>query len=190
MTVLIDNYDSFSYNLAHYVESLGEDVRVVRNDQATPEEIMEMKPDAVIISPGPSNPSNAGICLEFIKKYAGKVPIFGVCLGMQSIVQAMGGKIVHAKKCMHGKISPVCHEGKGAFRGLPSPLNSVRYHSLAAERESLPECLEVTAYADDGEIMGVRHRKFPLEGVQFHPESVMSSGGKRLLKNFLDGAGR
>lgn len=190
MTILIDNYDSFSYNLVHYVQTLGCDVKVVRNDETTPEGVMALDPESVIISPGPSNPSNAGICLDFISKYAGKVPIFGVCLGMQSIAQAFGAKIVHAKKIMHGKLSPVTHGGAGVFRGLPSPMSVVRYHSLAAERASLPECFEITAQtADDGEIMGIRHRDFLLEGVQFHPESIMSAGGKRLLKNFLEEAG-
>ena len=186
MTILIDNYDSFTYNLAHYVETLGEEVVVIRNDAMRPEEIMARAPDRIIISPGPSNPANAGICLDFIKQYAGRLPIFGVCLGMQCIVQALGGKIVHAARIMHGKVSPIEHTGKGIFKGLPSPLTAVRYHSLAAQKEALPDCLEITALADDGEIMGVRHKDFLLEGVQFHPESIMSAGGKRLLKNFLE----
>ncbi len=191
MIIFIDNYDSFSYNLVHYLESLGEEVKVVKNDECSPEEIMAQSPKAVVISPGPSNPDNAGICLDFIKKYAGKVPIFGVCLGMQSIAQAFGAKIVHAKKIMHGKICPIMHNGKGVFKDLPNPLSVVRYHSLVAERISLPDCFEITAESlEDAEIMGLRHKDFLLEGVQFHPESIMSAGGKRLLKNFLEEAAK
>lgn len=188
MITLIDNYDSFSYNLVHYVESLGEEVKVLRNDAATPEEIIAQKPELIIISPGPSNPENAGICLELIKKAAGKIPVFGVCLGMQSIAQAFGGKIVRAQKVMHGKISAITHNGKYCFKNLPCPLNVVRYHSLAAERDTLPDCFEITAQSDDGEIMALRHKDFLIEGVQFHPESIMSSGGKRLLANFIEEA--
>ena len=185
MIILIDNYDSFSYNLVHYLETLGADVRVFRNDGITPEELLKLKPSTIVVSPGPSSPENAGISVELIKAAAGKVPVFGVCLGMQSIAHAFGGRIVRAKRIMHGKISAVSHFGKYAFKGLASPISAVRYHSLAVERESLPECFEITAEADDGEIMGIRHRRFKIEGVQFHPESIMTSCGKRILENFL-----
>lgn len=185
MILLIDNYDSFTYNLSHYLQTLGSDVRVVRNDAMTAGEMFALNPAAVVLSPGPSSPENAGVCVEFVKKFAGKVPMFGVCLGMQSIGYAFGGKIVHAMKTMHGKIGEIEHCGKGCFKGMPSPMSVVRYHSLAVERSSLPDCLEVTASADDGEIMGLRHRQYLIEGVQFHPESIMTYGGKRLLANFL-----
>lgn len=185
MILLIDNYDSFTYNLSHYLQTLGSDVRVVRNDAMTAGEMFALNPAAVVLSPGPSSPENAGVCVEFVKKFAGKVPMFGVCLGMQSIGYAFGGKIVHAMKTMHGKIGEIEHCGKGCFKGMPSPMSVVRYHSLAVERSSLPDCLEVTASADDGEIMGLRHRRYLIEGVQFHPESIMTYGGKRLLANFL-----
>ena len=187
MIVLIDNYDSFSYNLVHYFQTLSSEVRVVRNDELTCVQIAALNPSAVVLSPGPSSPENAGICVDFVKKYAGIIPIFGVCLGMQSIVYALGGKIVRAKKIMHGKVSQISHNSRGVFAGLPNPLEVVRYHSLAADRESLPAELEVTAVtSDDGEIMAVKHRRFKLEGVQFHPESILTHSGKRILKNFLD----
>lgn len=189
MVLLIDNYDSFTYNLVHYMETLGADVKVVRNDAMTADEMFALGPQAVVLSPGPSCPDNAGVTLEFIKKFAGKVPMFGVCLGMQSIGQAFGGKVVLAKKMMHGKTSPIDHNGKGAFKGMGSPMTVVRYHSLAVEESTLPECLEVTAKSDDGETMGLRHKEYFIEGVQFHPESIMSFGGKRLLANFLSEAG-
>lgn len=186
MIVLIDNYDSFSYNLVHYIQTLSSDVKVVRNDELSCEQIAALNPQAVVLSPGPSSPENAGICVDFVKKYAGIIPIFGVCLGMQSIVYALGGKIVRAKRIMHGKTSEITHNSKGVFKGLPNPLTVVRYHSLAAQKESLPSELEVTAIADDGEIMAVKHKHFKLEGVQFHPESILTPSGKRLIKNFLD----
>lgn len=185
MILLIDNYDSFTYNLSHYLQTLGSDVRVVRNDAMTAWQMFALNPAAVVLSPGPSSPENAGVCVEFVKRFAGKIPMFGVCLGMQSIGYAFGGKIVHAMKTMHGKIGEIEHCGKGCFKGMPSPMSVVRYHSLAVERSSLPDCLEVTASADDGEIMGLRHRQYLIEGVQFHPESIMTYGGKRLLANFL-----
>ena len=169
MLMMIDNYDSFTYNLVQYFGELGVDVRVFRNDAITLEGITEMKPECLVISPGPCAPEQAGISVPAIRAFAGKLPILGVCLGHQSIGAAFGGRIVHAKKLMHGKTSPVRHEGAGVFRGLPVPLTCTRYHSLAIERESLPDCLEVTAWTDDGEIIGVRHRDFALEGVQFHP---------------------
>lgn len=188
MVLLIDNYDSFTYNLVHYFETLGAEMKVLRNDAMTADEMFALNPQAVVLSPGPSCPDNAGVTLEFIKKFAGKVPMFGVCLGMQSMGQAFGGKIVLAKKTMHGKISNITHNGKGVFRGMNSPMPVVRYHSLAVEEASLPSCLEITARAEDGEIMGLRHKDFLVEGVQFHPESIMSFGGKRLLANFLEEA--
>lgn len=185
MVLLIDNYDSFTYNLVHYFETLGADMKIVRNDAATSEELFAMSPKAVVISPGPSSPKNAGVCVDFIKKYAGKVPIFGVCLGMQSIGYAFGADIVLARRTMHGKTSMVTHDSTGAFRGMPNPIEVVRYHSLAVAENTLPKCLRVTARAEDGEVMGIRHTDFLVEGVQFHPESIMTFGGKRMLENFL-----
>lgn len=185
MVLLIDNYDSFTYNLVHYFETLGADMKIVRNDAATAEELFAMSPKAVVISPGPSSPKNAGVCVDFIKKYAGKVPIFGVCLGMQSIGYAFGADIVLARRTMHGKTSMVTHDSTGVFRGMPNPIAVVRYHSLAVAENTLPKCLRVTARAEDGEVMGIRHTDFLVEGVQFHPESIMTFGGKRMLENFL-----
>lgn len=187
MILLIDNYDSFSYNLAHFLETLGEPVKVVRNDEMPASEMLALKPDAVLISPGPSNPDNAGVCLEMASLCAQrKINLFGVCLGMQTIAQALGGEIVGAKKIMHGKISKIEHNFQGVFKGLPSPLSVVRYHSLAVNSANLPDCLEITAAAEDGEIMALKHKTLPIEGVQFHPESIMTSGGKRLLANFVN----
>ena len=185
MLLMIDNYDSFTYNLVQYFGELGEDVRVYRNDQITLAEIAAIKPDRIVISPGPCSPAEAGISVPVIREFAGKVPLLGVCLGHQSIGAAFGGKIVHAKRLMHGKTSPVHHRGEGVFRGLPEPFTATRYHSLAIERASLPACLEVTAETDDGEIMGVRHQSLAVEGVQFHPESILTEHGHTLLKNFL-----
>lgn len=185
MVLLIDNYDSFTYNLVHYFETLGADMKIVRNDAAASEELFAMSPKAVVISPGPSSPKNAGVCVDFIKKYAGKVPIFGVCLGMQSIGYAFGADIVLARRTMHGKTSMVTHDSTGVFRGMPNPIEVVRYHSLAVAENTLPKCLRVTARAEDGEVMGIRHTDFLVEGVQFHPESIMTFGGKRMLENFL-----
>ena len=185
MVLLIDNYDSFTYNLVHYFETLGADMKIVRNDAATAEELFAMSPKAVVISPGPSSPKNAGVCVDFIKKYAGKVPIFGVCLGMQSIGYAFGADIGLARRTMHGKTSMVAHDSTGVFRGMPNPIEVVRYHSLAVAENTLPKCLRVTARAEDGEVMGIRHTDFLVEGVQFHPESIMTFGGKRMLENFL-----
>lgn len=185
MVLLIDNYDSFTYNLVHYFETLGADMKIVRNDAATAEELFAMSPKAVVISPGPSSPKNAGVCVDFIKKYAGKVPIFGVCLGMQSIGYAFGADIVLARRTMHGKTSMVTHDSTGVFRGMPNPIEVVRYHSLAVAENTFPKCLRVTARAEDGEAMGIRHTDFLVEGVQFHPESIMTFGGKRMLENFL-----
>lgn len=185
MVLLIDNYDSFTYNLVHYFETLGADMKIVRNDAATSEELFAMSLKAVVISPGPSSPKNAGVCVDFIKKYAGKVPIFGVCLGMQSIGYAFGADIVLARRTMHGKTSMVTHDSTGVFRGMPNPIEVVRYHSLAVAENTLPKCLRVTARAEDGEVMGIRHTDFLVEGVQFHPESIMTFSGKRMLENFL-----
>jgi anthranilate synthase component II len=185
MLLLIDNYDSFTYNLAQYFGELGEEVRVVRNDAIDLEGIAALAPARIVISPGPCTPNEAGISLALIRAYAGKLPILGVCLGHQAIGQAFGARIVHAGRVMHGKTSAISHAGKGVFAGLPSPFRATRYHSLAIEHASLPDCLEVTAESEDGEIMGVRHRQFALEGVQFHPESILSEHGHALLKNFL-----
>ena len=185
MLLMIDNYDSFTYNLVQYFGELGQDVQVYRNDEISLEEIVRLNPEYLVISPGPCTPALAGISLSAIKTFAGKIPLLGVCLGHQSIGEAFGGKVVHARQLMHGKVSPVHHNNTGVFQGLPNPLNCTRYHSLAIERETLPDCLEVTAWTDDGEIMGVRHKTLAVEGVQFHPESILSECGHQLLKNFL-----
>jgi anthranilate synthase component II len=185
MLLMIDNYDSFTYNLVQYLGELGEDVRVFRNDQITLDEVEALRPASIVISPGPCTPNEAGISVGLIERFAGQIPLLGVCLGHQSIGQAFGGRVVHAKSVMHGKTSPIHHEDKGVFAGLPNPLTATRYHSLVIERASLPECLEVTAWTDDGEIMGVRHRQLMVEGVQFHPESILTEAGHELLENFL-----
>ncbi len=185
MLLMIDNYDSFTYNLVQYLGELGEDVKVARNDELTVDEIERMSPARVVLSPGPCTPNEAGVCLDLIDRFAGRVPILGVCLGHQAIGQAFGGKVVHAKELMHGKVSRIHHSGAGVFRGLPTPYDATRYHSLAIERASCPADLEVTAWTEDGEIMGVRHRKLAIEGVQFHPESILTEHGHALLKNFL-----
>jgi len=186
MLLMIDNYDSFTYNLVQYFGELGEDVRTFRNDEITLEQIAAMKPDRICISPGPCTPHEAGVSVPLLKEFAGKLPILGVCLGHQSIGAAFGGKVIRAKQVMHGKTSVITHTGAGVFKDLPSPYTIIRYHSLAIERESLPDCLEVTAWTDDGEIMGVRHKQYQIEGVQFHPESILSEHGHALLKNFLN----
>ncbi|MEW5781018.1 MAG: anthranilate synthase component II [Pseudomonadota bacterium] len=185
--MMIDNYDSFTYNLVQYFGELGQEVRVFRNDAITVKEIAAMNPDYLVISPGPCSPKEAGISVEAIRTFAGKLPILGVCLGHQSIGYAFGGEIIHAKQLMHGKISAVHHANVGIFSGLPNPFHATRYHSLAIRRDTLPACLEVTAWTDDGEIMGIRHQEFALQGVQFHPESIMTEHGHALLKNFLEG---
>jgi anthranilate synthase component 2 len=185
MLLMIDNYDSFTYNLVQYLGELGEEVVVRRNDEITVSEIEKLAPQRIVISPGPCTPSEAGVSVATIEKFAGKIPLLGVCLGHQSIGQAFGGKIVHAKTLMHGKTSQITHTDTGVFAGLPSPYRATRYHSLVIERESCPDCLEITAWTDDGEIMGVRHKTLPIEGVQFHPESIMTEHGHALLKNFL-----
>jgi anthranilate synthase component II len=185
MLLMIDNYDSFTYNLVQYFGELGEDVRVFRNDEIDLDAITALKPDHIVISPGPCTPTEAGISVPVIKAFAGKVPILGVCLGHQSIGQAFGGKIVRAQQLMHGKTSMIHHKDSGVFAGLPNPLRATRYHSLVIERDSLPDCLEITAWTDDGEIMGVRHKTLPIEGVQFHPESILTEYGHEMLANFL-----
>ena len=184
---MIDNYDSFTYNLVQYLGELGEDVKVIRNDELTVDEIEALAPARIVLSPGPCTPNEAGVSLELISRFAGRIPILGVCLGHQAIGQAFGGRIVHAKTPMHGKVSRIHHGGAGVFRDLPTPYDATRYHSLAIERESCPGVLEVTAWTEDGEIMGVRHRTLPIEGVQFHPESILTHHGHALLGNFLKG---
>jgi anthranilate synthase component II len=186
MVLMIDNYDSFTYNLVQYLGELGVEVTVVRNDEASVDEVARLRPEKIVISPGPCAPNEAGISLEAIQRLGGKIPLLGVCLGHQAIGQAFGGKVVHARTLMHGKTSPIHHIGAGVFRGLPSPFVATRYHSLAVERDSLPDCLEVTAWTEDGEIMGLRHKSLAVEGVQFHPESILTEHGHALLKNFLD----
>ncbi len=186
MILVIDNYDSFTYNLVQYLGELGAEPEVRRNDQTTLEEIEGMAPDRIVISPGPKTPTEAGICLDVIQKFAGRMPILGVCLGHQAIGQAFGGKVVRAPEIMHGKTSPIHHDSKTIFSGLPCPFPATRYHSLIVERESLPKCLEISATSPDGLIMGLRHKETKVEGVQFHPESVLTEVGKKLLANFLN----
>ena len=186
MLLMIDNYDSFTYNLVQYLGELGQSVQTWRNDEISIEQIEKLAPERIVISPGPCTPNEAGISLPLLRHFAGKLPILGVCLGHQSIGAAFGGRIVRSREVMHGKTSPVEHTSVGVFRGLPSPYTVTRYHSLAIERASLPDCLEVTAWTADGEIMGVRHREFAIEGVQFHPESILTEHGHALLKNFLE----
>ncbi|MCF8164387.1 MAG: aminodeoxychorismate/anthranilate synthase component II [Sulfuritalea sp.] len=185
MLLMIDNYDSFTYNLVQYFGELGEDVQTYRNDEITLEKITQLKPDRICISPGPCTPHEAGVSVPLLQHFAGTLPILGVCLGHQSIGAAFGGKVIRAHEVMHGKTSPIEHTGVGIFKDLPSPFTVIRYHSLAIERASLPDHLEVTAWTADGEIMGVRHKNFLIEGVQFHPESILSEHGHALLKNFL-----
>jgi anthranilate synthase component 2 len=185
MLLMIDNYDSFTYNLVQYLGELGCEVVVRRNDETTLDEIATMKPERIVISPGPCTPNEAGISVPLIEAFAGKMPILGVCLGHQSIGQAFGGKIVRARTVMHGKNSAITHRNEGVFHDLPSPLSATRYHSLVIERDSLPDCLEITALSDDGEIMGVRHKSLAVEGVQFHPEAILTEHGHAMLGNFL-----
>ena len=186
MLLMIDNYDSFTYNLVQYLAELGEEVVVRRNDEITLDEVEKMNPDRIVVSPGPCTPNEAGISVPLIERFAGKIPLLGVCLGHQSIGQAFGGHVVHARELMHGKTSAIEHKGVGVFSSLPNPLQATRYHSLVIERDSLPECLEVTAWSPDGEIMGVRHKTLAVEGVQFHPESILTEHGHDLLRNFLE----
>jgi len=184
--LMIDNYDSFTYNLVQYLGVLGSEVEVHRNDKITLDEIESMKPERIVISPGPGTPQSAGITISMIERFHPKVPILGVCLGHQAIGAAFGSRVLHAARIMHGKTSEISHDSKGVFRDLPDPITATRYHSLAVERESLPSCLEVSAEAEDGEIMGLRHRQYPVEGIQFHPESILTKEGMNILRNFLN----
>ena len=187
MLLMVDNYDSFTYNLVQYFAELRHEVAVYRNDEITVEKAAALAPDAIVISPGPSSPERAGISLQLIERLAGRIPILGVCLGHQAIGQVFGASVVRAKRVMHGKVSRVRHDGAGVFRGLPVEFDVTRYHSLAVARDSLPACLKVTAEADDGEIMGVRHTTLPVEGVQFHPEALLTEHGHKMLQNFIEG---
>lgn len=186
MIVMIDNYDSFTYNLVQYLGVLGEELLVNRNDEITVDEIERLHPDFIMISPGPCTPNEAGISLAVIDRFAGRIPIFGVCLGHQAIAQAFGGRVIRAPRLMHGKTSSVYHDGETIFRGVPSPFTATRYHSLIVEKETLPDCFIVSAWTDEDEVMAIRHKTLPIEGVQFHPESIMTSHGMQLLKNFID----
>jgi para-aminobenzoate synthetase component II len=184
MIFMIDNYDSFTYNLVQYLGELGEELVVKRNDQTSIDEINRLSPKFLMVSPGPCSPNEAGISLEAIKAFAGQIPIFGVCLGHQSIAQAFGGEVIQAERLMHGKTSEIYHDGRSIFQGLPNPFPATRYHSLIVKKETLPTCFEVSAWTAEGEIMAIRHKELPIEGVQFHPESIMTTAGKELLKNF------
>jgi anthranilate synthase component 2 len=186
MLLMIDNYDSFTYNLVQYFGQLGEDVAVHRNDRITLDEIEALAPARIVVSPGPCSPSEAGISVAAIRRFAGRIPLLGVCLGHQAIGAAFGGNVVRSISLMHGKTSPILHDGKGLFKGLPNPFEATRYHSLIVERSTLPDCLEVTAWVENGEIMGLAHRELPIWGVQFHPESILTVGGMDLLRNFLE----
>lgn len=190
MILMIDNYDSFTYNLVQAFRGLGADMQVARNDKIDVDGIRALAPAAIVLSPGPGNPDSAGITLEAVKAFAGAVPMLGICLGHQSIAQAFGGKIVHARRLMHGKTSPISHDGRGIFAGLPQGFAAMRYHSLAVDRGTLPECLEISAESDDGEIMGLRHRTMPIESVQYHPESIGTPEGERQIMNFIEMAGK
>jgi len=186
MIIVIDNYDSFTYNLVQHLGQIGAETEVFRNDAVTVDRIASLDPAGLVISPGPGRPETAGISMEAILRYSGTIPILGVCLGHQSIVSAFGGKIVHARKLMHGKTSRITGDGQGLYKGINKPFDAMRYHSLVASRESLPDCLTITSSSEDGEIMGVRHVSHPTEGIQFHPESIMTPSGKRLLRNFIN----
>jgi anthranilate synthase/aminodeoxychorismate synthase-like glutamine amidotransferase len=185
MILLIDNYDSFTYNLYQYLGEMGADLKVIRNDEMTADAALALGPERIVISPGPGNPDQAGISLEIIKKAAGRVPLLGVCLGHQSLGQVFGGSVVRAPKLMHGKTSQIHHDGRSIFAGIPVPFTATRYHSLVVQRDTVPDCLEISAWTDDGLVMGLRHKEHALEGVQFHPESILTNAGKDLLKNFL-----
>ena len=187
MLLMIDNYDSFTYNVVQYLGELGADVKVIRIDELSVADIAALQPERIVVSPGPCTPTEAGVSVAAIKHFAGKVPLLGVCLGHQSIGSAFGGKIIHAKTLMHGKTSLIHHNSNSVFTGLPNPFTATRYHSLVIERETLPDCLEITAWTDDGEIMGVRHKTLAVHGVQFHPESILTEHGHDMLKNFLEG---
>ncbi|WHX40704.1 aminodeoxychorismate/anthranilate synthase component II [Mesobacillus sp. AQ2] len=185
MILMIDNYDSFTYNLVQYLGEMGEELKVIRNDQTSIQGIAELDPKFLMISPGPCSPNEAGISLEAIKNFAGKTPIFGVCLGHQSIAQVFGGDVIRAERLMHGKTSMVYHDGKTIFEGVENPFPAARYHSLIVKKETLPDCLEISAWTEEGEIMAIRHKTLPVEGVQFHPESILTTSGKQLLRNFI-----
>ena len=186
MLLMIDNYDSFTYNLVQYLGELGEEIIVFRNDKITIQEIKRLKPEKIVISPGPGVPGKAGISLETIRSFAGKIPILGVCLGHQAIGEAFGGRVIRASRLMHGKTSFICHDGKTLYQRLPNPFEATRYHSLLVEWKNLPDCLEVSAWTEEKEIMGIRHKQYQIEGIQFHPESILTREGKKLLKNFLN----
>jgi len=186
MVLMIDNYDSFTYNLVQYLGQLGQEVEVFRNDKTTIDEIRQLKPDSIFLSPGPCTPKEAGITIDVIREFHTSTPLMGVCLGHQAIGYAFGGKIVRAGRLMHGKTSPILNDGKTIFKGLPNPFTAGRYHSLLVERTTLPSCLEISAETEEGEIMGLRHKEFCMEGIQFHPESILTPHGKRIIKNFLD----
>ncbi len=186
MILVIDNYDSFTFNLVQYLGELGAEMRVYRNDKITVEEAVALNPEKVLVSPGPCTPNEAGISCDIVREFGPRLPVFGVCLGHQAIGDVYGGNVVRADRLMHGKTSPMIHEGKSVFKGLPSPFDATRYHSLIIERDSIPECLEITAWTAEGEIMGVQHKEHPVHGVQFHPESILTVEGKLLLQNFLD----
>jgi anthranilate synthase/aminodeoxychorismate synthase-like glutamine amidotransferase len=190
MILMIDNYDSFTFNIVQYLGQMGEDVRVYRNDKITIDEIKKLKPQAIFLSPGPCSPREAGITVDVVREFHTTVPIMGICLGHQSIGYALGGEVVRADRIMHGKISPINHDGKTIFAGLPNPFTAGRYHSLLVRPETLPDCLEVSASTAEGEIMGLRHKQYPVEGIQFHPESVLTPQGKRIIRNFLKYTGR
>ena len=189
MILVVDNYDSFTYNLVHYLAELGAQTHVIRNDDLTAAEAIALRPEAILLSPGPCSPNEAGICLDLLSTAPDDLPIFGVCLGHQAMGQAFGGDVIRAKQLMHGKTSPIHHEGRSIFKGLPSPFTATRYHSLAVRRETLPDDLEITAWTDDGEIMGLAHKTRPIHGVQFHPESIATEHGHAMIANFLDLAG-
>lgn len=186
MILLIDNYDSFTYNLFQYIGEFDDDIRVYRNDKITSEEVLELNPDKIVISPGPKTPDEAGNCLEIIKDLSGKIPILGICLGHQSIGQAFGGKVVHAKTLFHGKSSDIEHNGEGIFSGVKSPLKIARYHSLVVEKDSIPNCFKILAMTDDGEVMAIEHKDLDVIGLQFHPESIITDEGKKIIKNFVE----
>ncbi len=186
MILVIDNYDSFTYNLVQYLGELGAEMRVFRNDEITVEQAVALNPEKVLVSPGPCTPKEAGISCDIVREFGPRLPLFGVCLGHQSIGDVYGGKVVRADRLMHGKTSPMIHEGRSVFKGLPSPFDATRYHSLIVDRKTLPDCLEITGWTDEGEIMGIQHKEHPVHGVQFHPESILTVDGKKLLQNFLD----
>lgn len=186
MILVIDNYDSFTYNLVQYLGELGAEMRIFRNDEITVNEAIALNPEKVLISPGPCTPTEAGVSCDIIREFGPKLPLLGVCLGHQSIGEVFGGNIIRAERLMHGKTSPMIHEGESVFKGMPNPFDATRYHSLIIERETLPECLKITAWTKEGDIMGIQHKEFPIHGVQFHPESILTIGGKKLLQNFID----